>query len=111
MGNRHALHVREMPGTTTGAAIAVLVGMAVASVGVFSGDLRADDPPDRDSPGVVVRQEGLTALQADLAKRITSAPARAMKNYGLVGAMGGARVRVSSTKPQEILLPIPQFAD
>jgi hypothetical protein len=34
-----------------------------------------------------------------------------MKNSGLAGAMGGARVSVSSGDPQEVLLPIPQLAD
>src|SRR5262249_51556051 len=34
-----------------------------------------------------------------------------MKNSGLAGAMGGARVRVFSGEAQEVLLPIPQLAD
>jgi hypothetical protein len=77
----------------------------------FQGHLRADDLPPDISPGVAIRQEGLEALQVDLAKRITSAPTRVMKNSGLAGAMGGACVKVSSGDPQEILLPIPQLAD
>jgi len=33
-----------------------------------------------------------------------------MKASGLAGAMGGARVKVTSTDPQEVILPIPQLA-
>jgi predicted esterase len=61
--------------------------------------------------GPVLRQDGLAGPHAELEKRITSAPARAMKQSGLAGATGGARVRVISTDPQEVLLPIPQLAD
>jgi hypothetical protein len=60
-------------------------------------------------PGVAIRQEGSADRQAALAKRITSAPARAMQGGGLAGAMGGAHVQVTTDAPQEILLPIPQL--
>jgi hypothetical protein len=33
-----------------------------------------------------------------------------MRGSGLAGAMGGARVQVTSTDPQEVILPIPQLA-
>jgi hypothetical protein len=56
-------------------------------------------------------RDGLAGPQADLEKKITSAPARVMQKSGLAGAMGGAHVRVISGDPQEILLPIPQLAD
>jgi hypothetical protein len=61
--------------------------------------------------GVVIHQEGAAELNAGLRNRITTAPVRAMKGYGIVGGLGGARVRVFSTEPQEILLPIPQMTE
>ena len=69
------------------------------------------DKGDRKDAGVVIRQDGLAKPQADLEKRIRSAPAEVMEKSGLAGAMGGAHVQVVSTDPQEILLPIPQLAD
>jgi hypothetical protein len=89
---------------------AVLVAIAGASVGALSGCLRADDPAGDTPPGVAIRQEGMADLQGELAKRITSAPAKAMKSTGLAGAMGGARIKVTSSDPQQILLPIPQLS-
>jgi Transglutaminase-like superfamily len=91
-------------------ACTVLVGIAGASIGVLPGRLRADDPSGGVPPGVAIRREGLADLQVELAKRIMSAPARVMKSSGLAGAMGGARVKVTSGDPQEVLLPIPQLA-
>jgi hypothetical protein len=87
-------------------AVAILVGLS----GALAGDLPADERPRADSNGVAVRQDGLAGPQAELEKRITSAPARVMKACGLAGAMGGARVKVTATDPQEILLPVPQLA-
>jgi len=72
-------------------------------------DLPADERPKADSKGVAIRQDGLAEPQAELEKRITSAPARVMKASGLAGAMGGARVKVTATDPQEIILPVPQL--
>jgi Transglutaminase-like superfamily len=71
----------------------------------------ADERGDRKDVGVAIRQDGLTKAQADLEQRIDSAPAQVMEKSGLAGVMGGAHVRVISTDPQELLLPIPQLAD
>jgi len=78
--------------------------------GALAGALPANGLPKADSKGVAIRQDGLAEPQAELEKRITSAPARVMKASGLAGAMGGARVKVTSTDPQEMILPVPQLA-
>jgi hypothetical protein len=71
--------------------------------------------PEKQSGGkdatVAIRQDALAAFHTELAKTITSAPAAVMSKAGLAGAMGGARLRVTSSNAQEVLLPIPQLAD
>src|SRR5262249_45835380 len=97
--------MRKVSPTQVGVAIAILVGLT----GALASDLPADERPKPDSKGVAIRQDGLAGPQAELEKRITSAPARVMKASGLAGAMGGARVKVTSADPQELILPIPQL--
>ncbi len=95
---------------------AVLASFICLFVGATSG-CRADeaqavvDKGDRKEVGVAIRQDGLANAQADLEKRIDSAPAQVMEKSGLAGVIGGAHVRVISTDPQEVLLPVPQMAD
>ena len=84
----------------------VVVGLA-AVLAVSSGSLRADDRHDN---GVVLRTEKSAERHAELMKRIESSPNIVMKASGLAGAMGGVTVRVSSSAPQEIILPVPQLA-
>jgi hypothetical protein len=93
--------------------VSVVVGLAGAFVGGYWGALQTNTPvvPDKLSPGVAIRQEGLAGPQAELGKTITTAPAKVMNQSGLVAAMGGARVKLSSSDPQEVFLPIPQLAD
>ena len=95
---------------------AVLAFFVCFFVGATSGCMPDEaqavgDKGDRNDVGVAIRQDGLARAHADLEKRIDSAPARVMKKSGLAAVMGGAHVRVISTLPQEILLPIPQLAD
>jgi hypothetical protein len=71
----------------------------------------ARDKGDRKDVGVAIRQDGLAKAQADLEKRIDSAPAEVMEKSGLAGVIGGAHVQVISADPQEVRLPIPQIAD
>jgi hypothetical protein len=80
-------------------------GVAVVLIG--AGSARDKAPLE----GTIIRQDGLAGLRAELEKRISSAPKRAMKNSGLAGALGGAHVKVFSSQPQEVFLPIPQLAD
>jgi hypothetical protein len=94
--------------------VCFFVGLEQIDASVFKKPL--DEPaPERKGDGkdvgAAIRQDGLAGPQADLEKRITSAPARVMKKSGLAGAMGGAHVLVTSGDAQEILLPIPQLAD
>jgi hypothetical protein len=85
---------------------------AACSWGEPSGEsVRDDADKQQATPEVALRQDNLAGLQTALAKRVNSAPAAAMKQCGLAGALGGAHVRVTSTDPQEIRLPIPQLAD
>ena len=86
--------------------MAILVGLS----GSLAADLLADEPPRAGSKGVAIRQDGGVELQAELEKRIASIPRRVMKANGLAGAMGGMQIKVTSTAPQEIILPIPQLA-
>jgi Transglutaminase-like superfamily len=98
--------MRKESRTKVGVAIAILAGLT----GALVADLPADELPKADSKGVAIRPDGLAEPQAELEKRITSTPAGVMKASGLAGAMGGARVKVTSTEPQEIILPVPQLA-
>jgi hypothetical protein len=85
--------------------ILLSIGVVVMLIGAGSAQEKARNK------GKIIRQDGLARLQAELAKRIKSAPARVMKKSGLAGAMGGAHVKVFSDKPQTVLMPIPQLAD
>lgn len=71
----------------------------------------ADSPPGKISEGVAVQTDGLAERQAELAKAVTSAPAKVMTGPGLAGAAGGMQLRVLADKPQEVLLPIPQLTE
>jgi hypothetical protein len=63
------------------------------------------------SVGVALQTEKSAEHHAALVKRIDSAPAAVMKNHGLAAALGGAKVSVTSSRPQEILIPIPQMVN
>jgi len=84
----------------------VVVGLA-AILAPSSGSLRADD---RGDGGAVLRTEESAERHAELKKRIGAAPNRSMTGAGLAGAMGGVKVKVIASAPQEIILPIPQLA-
>jgi hypothetical protein len=88
----------------------LLIGVVVILVGCRA---REDDSAQENAPnkGAIIRQDGLADLQAEVEKRVASAPAGMMKNSGLAGAMGGARVKVLASESQEVLLPMPQLAD
>ena len=87
------------------------LGACAASSGKLSGHLLTSDLQKDLPAGVVIQRDGFADPHVELTKRITSAPAKVMKKSGLAGAMGEARVRVTSNEPQEITLPIPQLAD
>ncbi len=62
-------------------------------------------------PGVVIEQTGMISLQKKTAMAVTSAPPGVMKGSGLIGVVGGARVKVLKEDTHEVLLPMPQLAD
>jgi transglutaminase superfamily protein len=63
------------------------------------------------SPGIVIEQPGMIALQEQMVKAVTSAPSKVMKAGGLAGVLGGARVKVLKTGIHEVLISMPQLAD
>jgi hypothetical protein len=63
------------------------------------------------SPGVVIEASGMIPLREGMAKAITGAPPRSANGGGLVGALGGAHVKLLRAGTHEILIPIPQLAD
>ena len=62
------------------------------------------------SSGVVIQQSGKNGIGAEISAA-TSAPAQAMKGSGLVGAMGGVRVKALRSGSYDVLLPMPQLSD
>ncbi|MCG3177969.1 MAG: hypothetical protein BIFFINMI_00292 [Phycisphaerae bacterium] len=93
------------------ASLGVCLGVAGALVGVFWGFASSPIPRPVLSPGVVVTAVVDPGLQAELEKTIASATARRTTRSGLSAALGGTHLKVSSAKPVEVLLPIPQLAD
>jgi hypothetical protein len=89
----------------------LFLGLTVALAGFLWAQFQTGVSPQNLTQGVAVQQERLHGLQAELAKTISSAPERVMKQSGLAGAMGGTHVKVTSGDFQEILLPIPQLSD
>ncbi|MCF7673787.1 MAG: hypothetical protein K9M97_00465 [Akkermansiaceae bacterium] len=67
--------------------------------------------PENVSPGIVIEQPGLVTLEGQIPKAVTAAPPRVMKGGGLVGALGGARVKLLAAGPHEVLLPMPQLTE
>lgn len=91
----------------------VLVGLAGALIGVYWGAFRsnANVVPENISPGVAVQQDGLIGRHAELDNAITAAPAGVMRQSGLAGLTGGVHLKLTSGRPQEVILPVPQLAD
>lgn len=92
------------------ASVVFAIGLAAGRAGVLSTSVETGAAPPADlSDGVAVRTDWPAGRRADLAKAIAAAPDRPMKQCGLVGVAGGAHVQVSSSDPQDVLLPIPQL--
>ena len=88
----------------------VLVFAVAALVAVASGCNREKSAPSPPSPAVQL-PEGKGFTQEELARAVQSAPSKMMSQSGLVGAMGGARVKLVKAGTHEVLLPLPQLAD
>jgi hypothetical protein len=63
------------------------------------------------SPGVVINQARMDGLYDQMARTMTSAPARRMKGPGVACVQGGLRTKVLSAGAHEILLSMPQSTD
>lgn len=92
--------------------IPALVCVVVGLTGLLWGQFQANLAPGQLSQGVAIQPDNdLPALQQDLEKSITDAESRRMNQAGLAGVMGGTHVKISSSRVQEILLPLPQLVD
>ena len=67
--------------------------------------------PQNLSSAVVIKQQGMGALHEELAAEIAEANSAAMEHPGLVGAMGGAHVKLLKTGTYDVMLPLPQVVD
>jgi hypothetical protein len=63
------------------------------------------------SPPVVIKQPDMDALHEQLAARVASANSGIMTKPGLVGALGGVRVKLLKSGSHEVFLPLPQMVD
>lgn len=63
------------------------------------------------SPGVAMESSNMTEFQNRTVRIITAAPRGIMKECGLAGIMGGARVKLLKTGTHELLLPMPQLTE
>ncbi len=79
----------------------------VAMVGCHS----ANGGPGNLPPGVAIEQTTTPPLHVQMSNAITSAPPRFMNGGGLVGVLGGARVKMLQAGQHEVMLPLPQLAD
>lgn len=59
-------------------------------------------------PSVLIKQSGMNSLHEDLAAKITAADTGIMTKPGLVGAMGGAHVKLLRDGKHQVMLPLPQ---
>lgn len=90
----------------------LLFARTLSSFLIVLGGCGAQNPsPQNLSPAVVIKQQGMDALHEELAATVTSAIAGTMTKPGLVGALGGVRVKLLETGTHEVLLPLPQIVD
>lgn len=87
---------------------------AVALIGLglgLSGCSMPHAVPADVPSGTRIDQQGLEASHAALVADLTSGAPATIANSGLVGAIGGARIKFINSGPQELILPLPQRAD
>lgn len=82
-----------------------MISVALASFIILAS--ASDESALRRMAEVAIKPEA--ERYAELTKRIASAPAGPMKQSGLAGAFGAAKIRVLLPTLQEITLPIPQI--
>ena len=81
------------------------------SLAVFPGFDKPNPVPDNLSPAVVIRQQEMDTLHDQLTAKITSVRTQKMTKPGLVGAMGGTRLKLLKSGTHQVLLPLPQMTD
>lgn len=92
--------------------VACFTALAAAALTTTAGcEGRSASGPGNVSPGVVIEQSGMIAIQDQIAKAVASAPPRGTKGGGLVGVLGGARVKIMKAGTHEVLLPMPQLTE
>jgi hypothetical protein len=74
-------------------------------------DARKATGSEKLSPGIVIEQSGMIALQNQMANVVTAVPPMGLKGGGLFGIIGGARVKILKAGEHEILLPMPQLTE
>ena len=89
-----------------------LTALAAAVLTITAGcEGRNAGGPGDVSSGIVIEPSGLISLQDLTAKTVASAPPRITKGGGLVGVLGGARVKLLKAGTHEVLLPMPQLTE
>jgi hypothetical protein len=74
-------------------------------------DDRSAAAPEKVSAGIAIEQSDLILLQEQATKAVTSASVRTMKRGGLIGILGGAKVKLLKAGTHEVLLPMPQLTE
>jgi hypothetical protein len=83
-----------------------------AALAIAAGyDGRSASSPGEVSSGIVIEQSDLALLQDQATTAVKSAPTRTLKSGGLIGVLGGARVKLLSDGAHEVLLPMPQLSE
>jgi hypothetical protein len=101
-----------MEPTISSRGAACLTALAAAALAATAGcDQRIAGGPGDLSPGIVIQQSHPDELQDQTTKAVASAPPKTMKGGGLVGVLGGARVRLLKAGTHEVLLPLPQLTE
>lgn len=72
---------------------------------------RDPGPPPGLSPGVALDRQDAPALHDRIAGAVQAAPPGVGNGGGLIGVLGGARVKLLRTGTHELLLPLPQFTE
>lgn len=95
----------------TGRRSSLCTGIPSILVIVLAGCGSQNPIPQNLSSAVIIKQQRMDVLHEELAAKVTSASTETMTNPGLVGALGGARVKLLKTGTHQVLLPLPQLAD
>jgi len=89
-----------------------LCAIALSSFFIALAGCGTQNPTPQDlSPPAILKQQGMDARHETLAAKLSSAGRETMTMPGLVGALGGARVKLLKAGAHQVLLPLPQVTD